>query len=169
MNRKFGTRTTALAAFLFLLALGACKETNITEIIEPGNEGTGKDSLYYSTSWIVEAAAMNYLGIEAPDRLFPSYILQANGLRRMYAGSPFARELITEDIFVSFLNPGKGTKITLTMAGSEINEELSRSIYIGDQYGDTDTLTLRFPVDWKRQVLCHWCADRSVNLLGYLV
>lgn len=164
MNRKFGTRTTALAAFLFLLALGACKETNITEIIEPGNEGTGKDSLYYSTSWIVEAAAMNYLGIEAPDRLFPSYILQANGLRRMYAGSPFARELITEDIFVSFLNPGKGTKITLIMAGSEINEELSRSIYIGDQYGDTDTLTLRFPVDWKRQVLCHWRADRSVNL-----
>lgn len=82
----------------------------------------------------------------------------------MYPGSPFAQEQVTEDIFVSFVNPGKGTKITLTMAGSEINEELSETIFIGDQYSDTDTLTLRFPVAWKRQVLCHWRTDRSVDL-----
>lgn len=137
-----------LAVSVFLIF--SCEEKNGPEII------------YEQGQWVKDARSTAYFSIY-PDELFPGVILQTEGVKRLYADSPFVQANFTEDLLMDIVNPGEGAEISLKMHGSDICNEIECSYEVAA--GDTaQVLVLQVPVDWDYNTLLEWDFDRNVKL-----
>lgn len=112
-----------------------------------------------------EVSSLCYFGfINTPTVLYPSWLLQAEGVKKIYEGqSEFAERYITEDLQMELKNPGPGTLITLNMEESEICRPLKKNFTVPeDQTGEM--LTLQVPVEWDYSTLLTWDTDKMVRL-----
>ena len=95
--------------------------------------------------------------------LYPYWLLQAEGVKRYYADSPFAQEYVTDDLLMTLRNPGAGIRITLRMEASDICHAREDSFTVPQDLTG-ENLELRIPVDWDYNALLAWDTDRLVNL-----
>lgn len=120
--------------------------------------------------WVEEVSSLCYYGmLDQPNILYPAWLLQAEGVREMYAGqSQFAEDYITEDLLMKLKNPGAGTRVTLRMEKSEICEASEHTFVVPEEETD-ETLALQIPVVWDYPALLGWDTDQMVKLRWHVL
>lgn len=146
----------SLAVILLMTVFTACsddKDTDDNLVLPEFREG----------AYIIDVTNLSYFNLKDGNSLYPVFILQAEGFKRMYPNSPFAQEYITEDMRMVMSNPGIGTQITLTMGESEVCKTSTYSYTVEDDKTE-EGLYLQIPVEWDYKALRTWMLDRNVNL-----
>lgn len=173
--KTFNLRRTALLwlpalALASILSFASCGDdvTNnnnyyIQEPEVPPTEEEPQPS-HPEGEWVERVQSLCDYGLflESPT-LYPAWLLQAEGVKRYYADSPFAQKYVTDDLLMTLRNPGAGTRITLRMEASDICHASEYSCTVGEEETG-DTLLLQIPVNWDYNALLAWHTDRLVKL-----
>lgn len=117
--------------------------------------------------WIDNIISRCYYGLIETNNysLFPGWILQANGVRKLgeLEDSRFINDFVTEDLQIKLKNPGVGTRITIIADDSDISKSSSMDYIVpADETGDK--LVLDLPVNWDYETLLGWHNDRMVKM-----
>lgn len=158
--------TLILASILSFASCGDDVTNNNYYIQEPEVPPTEEEPQpsYPEGEWVERVYSLCEYGFSMHQpTLYPAWLLQAEGVKRYYADSPFAQEYITDDLLMTLRNPGAGTRITLRMEASDICHAWEDS-YTVPQDLTGETLALQIPVDWDYNVLLAWHTDRLVKL-----
>ncbi|HBX45350.1 hypothetical protein [Limibacterium fermenti] len=160
MNKK-RTDKIILAALAGCLLMPAASCTKENTYITPVSED------YSSEDWIEEVSSRNYFYAVTPftGDLCPSFILQADGLKKLYADSRFVQDFTTADLLMKIRNPGAGVKMTVSMQPGEINGAYNYTAAVPEELKDSAFIYVYLPVNWNYRALSQWQASRLVNLL----
>lgn len=156
----------ALASILNFASCGDDVTNNNYYIQEPEVPPTEEEPQpsHPEGEWVDRVYNLCYYGFYMHQPvLYPAWLLQAEGVKRYYADSPFAQEYITDDLLMTLRNPGAGTRITLRMEASDICHASEYSCTVPQEKTD-EYLALQIPVDWDCNALLAWHNDRLVNL-----
>ena len=159
-------RTSILLAFALLLT-AACGDdvTNNYYTQETETPDSPQESPLEQGDWLADARSLCNYGLLSGEEhlLYPSWLLQAEGVKHAYSDSEFARTFITDGIALRLRNPGAGNRITLRMSESPLCHASEKTLAVPD--GTTDEyLTLEYPVNWNFPALLGWKEAGMVNL-----
>ncbi|HBX20785.1 MAG TPA: hypothetical protein DEF88_10110, partial [Porphyromonadaceae bacterium] len=142
MNKK-RTDKIILAALAGCLLMPVASCTKENTYITPVSED------YSSEDWIEEVSSRNYFYAVTPftGDLCPSFILQAYGLKKLYADSRFVQDFTTADLLMKIRNPGAGVKMTVSMQPGEINGAYNYTAAVPEELKDSAFIYVYLPVN----------------------
>lgn len=161
--RMIALRLVGLAVMVAVAACGDDVTNNYYQ--EPESPEPENPTLQEPGEWIQAVASPCYYGLKEKSVLYPSWLLQAEGVRMYYAEkSPFVKEYVRGGLVMSLKNPGAGVRVTVQAAASDISRAFSTDYVVKEEEGDAEELMLDLPVDWNEEVLLNWDTDRLVKM-----
>lgn len=161
-------RTIALRlmGLVVMVAVAACGDDVTNNYYqEPESPEPENPTLHEPGEWIQAVASPCFYGVGGASVLYPSWLLQAEGVRMYYAeGSPFVKEYVRGGLVMSLKNPGAGVRVTVQAAASDISRAFSTDYVVKEEEGDAEELMLDLPVDWNEEALLNWHTDRLVKM-----
>ena len=160
-------RNLMLIALLPLIAACGDDVTNNYYTQEPENPDpeTPQPPAFEPGAWIEDIRSLCHYGLHTNEEytLFPSWLLQAQGVRKAYADSEFAQTFITDELAVYLRNPGAGTRITLRLSENPVCHATEQTIIVPEAVTD-EILSLQYPVRWNISALLNWKEAGMVNM-----
>lgn len=158
-------KTMSMVVFCLFILLVSCKDENYytVEVVQPDTPTETPDSINYQSP-VQNIRNLNYFfGMDA---LWPSYILQVEGLRKMYSSSPFVDMSATDQMFLILQTPEQAMKLTIVAKDSEISNPYTFSVTITEEdVEEGGFLYYYMPMYWDYRALASWDKTRRVNLL----
>lgn len=161
-------RMTALRlmGLVVMVAVAACGDDVTNNYYqEPESPEPGNPTLHEPGEWIQAVASPCFYGLGGVSVLYPSWLLQAEGVRMYYGEkSSFVEEYVRSGLVMSLKNPGAGVRVTVQAAASDISRAFSTDYVVKEEEGDVEELILDIPVDWNEEALLNWHTDRLVKM-----
>lgn len=157
--------SVVLLAGFFVLPT-SCKDENYytVEVVQPETPQEVPDSTIYRSP-IQNIRNLDYfIGM---DDLNPAYILQAEGIKKMYSSIPFIEKNVTDCLLMTIEIPENPMKVTIVAQDSEISNPFTCSItFTEEDVKKSGTIADYFlPMNWDYRALASWNKSRKVNLL----
>lgn len=161
--RMTALRLVGLAVMVAVAACGDDVTNNYYQ--EPESPEPESPTLQEPGEWIQAVASPCFYGLKEASVLYPSWLLQAEGVRMYYGEkSSFVKEYVKGGLVMSLKNPGAGVRVTVQAAASDISRAFSTDYVVKEEEGDAEELMLDIPVDWNEEALLNWHTDRMVKL-----
>mgnify|MGYP007113872046 CR=1 FL=1 len=155
-----------LMGLVVMAAVAACGDDVTNNYYqEPESPEPENPTLHEPGEWIQAVASPCFYGLGGASVLYPSWLLQAEGVRMYYGEkSSFVKEYVKSGLVMSLKNPGAGVRVTVQAAASDISRAFSTDYVVKEEEGDAEELMLDLPVDWNEEVLLNWDTDRLVKM-----